>query len=182
MSTPSIPEPVVEYVDDTPAPRPTLEFRGRRFGVSDAPVPFLSLMKLATLAKRQRDAAANGQAPNPADAEESMAILYDLVRSLIVDDEWPAFEAHANRVGAGMDEFQSIIQKAVEARAARPTQPPSGSPGGQPPTGPNWGGGSSAPGSSIRQGDVRVQTDLEQRGRPDLALVVKRAREASTAS
>jgi hypothetical protein len=184
MSTPPMPEPVTYVPNSDPlaAPAPTILFHGQRFGVSDAPVPFLSLMKLATLAKQQNEAQRNGQPLDPGTAGESMAILYELVRSLIVDEDWPRFERHANTVGAGMDEFEGIVRQAVEARAARPTRQPSGSPDGQQPTAPSSAAGSSGPGSSIRPGDPRVVVALEARGRPDLASVVRRAGEASTTS
>jgi hypothetical protein len=181
-AAPVVPEPLVEYVEDTdtPPPVPTVEFKGRRFPVSDRAVPLLSLMKLATIAKRQAEHP-DGQ-PDPADQMESMVIMYELVRSLITDQAWPEFERYANEVGAGEDDFQGLLAQATAARAGRPTQPPSGSHGGQSTTAPSSAGGSSAPGSSIRQGDPRVQETLEARGRPDLALVVVRAREASTTS
>lgn len=178
-AAPQIPEPVVEIVEDSPEPAATVDFYGRPFEVSDRPVPLLSLMKLATIAKRQQQA---GGQPNPADAQESMVILYELVRALIDPGAWPAFEDHANEVGAGENDFQRLIQDAIEARAGRPTRLSSGSPGGRSTTGPSSAGGSSSPGSSVPQGSIDVQHALEDRGRPDLALVVKRAREASTAS
>jgi hypothetical protein len=165
---------VVEYA-------PTVELHGQRFPIADRGVPLLSQMKLATIAKRQRDRPP-GQRPDPADELESMAIMYEMVRSCIADSAWPQFEEHANTVGAGVDDLQGVIQQTVAARANRPTQPSSGSPGGRSTTAPNSAGTSSAPASSIRQGDERVQHRLEQRGRPDLALVVQRAREASTTS
>ncbi len=189
MSTaPQRPEPLVELVDvedtdDGAAPEPvTVGFYGQRFPIGDQPVPLLSLMKLATIAKRQRQQQANGQQPDPVDAEESMAILYELVRAMIVDAAWPRFEDHANTVGADVDDFQRFIQDAVAARGTRPTRQPSGSPGGRSTTAPSSAGGSSSPGSSVPMGSIDVQHEYEQRGRADLALVVKRAREASTTS
>jgi hypothetical protein len=183
---PRIPEPAIDFetVPDTPdadvaaQPIPTVELRGRRFPITDAPVPLLSMMKLATVAKRQRA----GVAVSDDEGLEALSVLYELLRSLIDPAAWDDFEAHANRVGAGADEFEALIGQAVAARAERPTRPSSGSPGGQSTTGTSSAGGSSWPGSSIRQGDERVQADLEARGRPDLALVVQRAREASTTS
>jgi hypothetical protein len=75
------------------------------------------------------------------------------------------------------------MAEAVSVKAGRPTQPPSASPGGRPPTGTNSAAGSSSPASPLRVGDPAVQAQLEEEGRPDLALVVKRARQAaSTAS
>jgi hypothetical protein len=187
----------VEYVPDTgPAPTAaaapdaeedrsevlsTVELAGKRFPVSDRAVPLLSLMKLATIAKRQA-LRPPGTPADQADEMESMSILYELVRSVITEQAWPEFEDHANTVGAGMPDLRGVIEQAAEARAARPTQPPSSSPGGPSTTAPNSAGSSSPPASSIRQGDVGVQRRLEEQGRPDLALVVQRAREASTPS
>jgi hypothetical protein len=189
MSTaPVIPEPVVEYIEDTPTddadeaqPVPTVELRGERFRVRDEGVSLLALMKFATLAKRQAAKRDAGEASG-GDDMEGLAALYALLVSCIHGDDWQAFEDHANTVGAQSEDLMHVVTDAVQAAAARPTQLLSGSPDGQPTTGPSSAGTSSARGSSVRQGDVRVQADLEQRGRPDLALVVKRAREASTRS
>jgi hypothetical protein len=170
-----------EVVDLTPEQIvPTVELRGRRFSVRPQGVSLLGLMKFAVLAKTGiRD-----------DDAEGLAAVYDLLRTCIAEDEWRAFEAHANTVGADGTDLQQVIAQAVNASQAlraggvRPTQPSSGSPAGPATTAPSSAAGSSSPGSSdpIRTGDVRVQHRLEQQGRPDLALVVLHAREASTRS
>jgi hypothetical protein len=185
-AAPMVPEPIVEYVDDTESAPvvPTVELRGRRFRVREQGVSLLALMKFATIAKRQ---AAKRQADPTAaggDDMDGLDALYRLLRSCIADDEWEAFEDHANEMGAGSEDLMIVVRDAVQAAAARPTQQLSGSPGGQSTTVPSSAGTSSDAGSygRVRQGDPRVQADLEQRGRPDLALVVKRAREASTTS
>jgi hypothetical protein len=172
----------VEIVPDSDPPAPeveplTVEFHGQRFPIRDAGVPLASMMELAVMAKRQQ------QGGDEAAAMEMLVILHELLQLIITVDAWDAFWQHAKRVGADNDDFQAVIAQAVEARSgARPIQPSSGSPGGRSTTAPNSAGGSSVPGSSIRLGDSRVQTSLEARGRPDLALVVQRAREASTGS
>lgn len=176
-AAPTVPEPIVEYVDDTPGDaaavvQVTVELKGRRFTVREQGVSLLALMKFATVAKRGKTS----------DDMEGLAALYELLRTCIADDEWQSFEDHANAVGAQGEELMQVVTDAVTAAAERPTQPPSPSPGGRSTTAASSAGGSSSPASSIRQGDERVQADLEERGRPDLALVVKRAREASTAS
>jgi hypothetical protein len=189
QTLPVIPEPIVEYVEDTDPLAdevivPTVTLRDRRFRVREQGVSLLALMKFAVLAKKQ--AAKRQQDPTAAggDDMEGLAALYALLRSCIHDDDWSAFEDHANDVGAGSEDLMHVVKDAVQAAAARPTQPLSGSLGGQSTTGPSSAGGSSGQDLSgpIRQGDPRVQTLLEQRGRPDLALVVMRAREASTTS
>lgn len=166
-------------VDLLPEP-PTVELAGRRFHVRPQGVSLLGLMKFATIAKHGiRD-----------DDPEGLSAVYELLTTCIADDEWQAFEEHANRVGADGTDLQQVIAQAVQGSqrlregGARPTQPVSGSPGGQPPTAASSAAGSSSPVSSdpIRMGDVRVQRRLEAQGRPDLALVVLQAREASTGS
>jgi hypothetical protein len=172
-AAPSIPEPVELVPDTEPTVElPTVELRGRRFHVREQGVSLLSLMRFATIAKkglRTEDV-------------EGLVALYELLQQCVHPDEWDAFEQHASQAGAGGEELIGVVRDAVQAAAKRPTQPPPGSPGGRSTIAPSSAGGSSAPGSSIRQGDPRVQAALEQRGRPDLALVVKRAGEASTTS
>jgi hypothetical protein len=142
-------------------------------------VPVMSMMKLAVLAKQQAQQPP-GAAPDVAASMESLTLLYDLCRVVIADDAWQSFEEHATTTGAGLDELQAVIGEAVAARQAFPTRQSSGSSGGQSTTGGSSAAGSSSPGSSVPTGSVQVQHDLEARGRPDLALCVLRAREAST--
>jgi hypothetical protein len=73
---------------------PTVELRGRRFRVRPQGVSLLSLMKFAV----DREAAA----ATPT-AVEGMAALYELLQLVHRPDEWEAFEAHANDVGADGD-------------------------------------------------------------------------------
>jgi hypothetical protein len=169
-------QPLIEYT-------PTVELRGKRFPVSDNKAPLLSMMKLATIAKRTQGRPP-GTPPDPRDEMESMSIMYELLQSCIAEEAWGEFEEHANRVGAGVNELQQVIAQTTAARANRPTQPSSGSPGGRSTTAPNSAESSSPPEWSgpIQMGDYRVQQREEARGRPDRALVVQRAREAWTRS
>jgi hypothetical protein len=160
-------------VDDGPELVATFEFRGKRFPVREQGVSLLALMKFATIAKRGRTS----------DDMEGLAALYALLQSCVAPSAWDEFEEHANETGADGEALMLVVRDAIAAASpARPTLPPSGSPDGRSTTAPSSAGASSSPASSYRQGDRRVQRDLEQRGRPDLALVVKRAREASTSA
>lgn len=168
----------------------TVELRGKFFAVRDQGVSLLALMKLATIGKRARQNAA------AVDEMDALAAVYEMLRSAIAESDWQAFEDHANDVNADTDELQKVIadavaahQRAQQAGSARPTRRVSGSPGGPSRTAASSAAGSSPPASStpappdqIRRGDVRVQHRLEDQGRPDLALVVLQAREASTAT
>jgi hypothetical protein len=177
-AAPVIPEPVVEYVEDTPGGEvatvvATVALAGKRFPVREQGVSLLALMKFAVIAKSGKTS----------DDMEGLAALYTLLRTCIADDAWEAFEDHANHVGADGEALMQVVTDAVTAAAARPTQPPSPSPGGPSTTGPSSAAGSSSAASSpsaVRQGDPRVQQRLEDQGRPDLALVVKRARQAAS--
>lgn len=149
---------------------PTVELAGKRFPIREQGVSLLALMKFATIAK----------AGKTSDDMEGLAALYKLLRSCIDPAEWDAFEDHANDVGADGEALMHVVTDAVSAAAARPTQQRSRSQDGPSTTAPSSAGDSSSQGSSIRQGDERVQATLEARGRPDLGLVVKRAREAAS--
>jgi hypothetical protein len=172
-AAPLIPEPLVEVIedsDDVAQLVPTVELAGQRFRVREQGVSLLALMKFATIAKSGKTS----------DDMEGLAALYRLLQTCIAEDDWQAFEDHANATGADGEALMHVVTDAVQAAAARPTQPRSLSPGGPSTTGGSSAGGSSSPASSYRQGDPRVQADLEARGRPDLALVVKRARQAAS--
>lgn len=191
-ATPQIPEPLVEMVPDgEPVAAevvdtlPTMEWRGRTFAVRPD-MSLLPMMQFAIIAKQHRtqpipagDTAAQGQR-----TMEQLAALWELLQQCVDPSSWDAFYEHGLTIGAQQAELMEAVQLAAAARAAHPTQPPSGSPAGRLTTAPSSAGTSSAQDWSgpIRQGDPRVQRRLEQEGRPDLALVVKRAREASTTS
>jgi hypothetical protein len=152
----------------------TVEFRGQRFAIRPEGVSFMALMEFAVVAKQQRTGAkAVGEM-------DQIVAIRNLLRSCIVPDEWDAFVDHAIEVNAGADELMGVLQQTIEAHAERPTQPSSSSPGGPQPTGTSSAGGSSSPDSSTPVGSIDVQHELEAQGRPDLALVVKNARQATS--
>jgi hypothetical protein len=170
----AVPAPApVDVVDEQPEPlQAVVTLRGRTFPVRPQGIGLLSLMKFATLAKRGN-----------IDSEdmEGLAALYDLLTSCIADHAWGEFVQYADAIGAKGEELIEVVRDAVTAAAApRPTQPLSHSPGGQRTTGPSSAVASSSPGSPVRMGSIDVQRRLEAAGRPDIAQVVKRAREAST--
>lgn len=177
-TAPTIPEPVVELVEDLPEQddaadvRPTVELNGKRFPVREQGVSLLALMKFATVAKKGKTS----------DDMEGLAALYALLQSCVDPASWDEFEDHANHTGAKGEDLMGVVRDAVQALAARPTQPLSASPGGQQTTAASSAGASSSRAASVPMGSRAVQEDLERRGRPDVALVVMRAREASTST
>jgi hypothetical protein len=189
VSTPTRPEPVVELVEDSEQPAgdellPTIEFHGKRFAVREH-VSLLPMMKFATIAKRQ--AQQQRTRPDPAEQGrqemEALAALYELLQQCIAPEEFDAFYEHALAVGAEQTDLMGVVRDSVAASAAgRPTRRSSPSPGGPSTTAPSSAAGSSSPAWSVPQGSEEVQRDLEARGRPDMALVVMRAREASVRS
>lgn len=169
---------VIDLTPDEPQPQvqATVELRGKRFAVREQGVSLLALMKFAEIAKEQKAGTV------AVDEMDQMTVILRLLRSCIDGREWDAFETYCDDVAPRAEELMQVIADAVQAAADRPTQPPSGSPDGRSSTAPSSAAGSSSPGSSdpVRMGDMRVQRRLEAEGRPDLAQVVKRAREAST--
>lgn len=174
-AAPTIPEPIVQVVDDVEPEQddvivPTVELQGKRFPVRAQGVSLLALMKFATVAKKGKTS----------DDMEGLAALYALLQSCVDPASWDEFEQHANDVGAQGEDLMGVVRDAVQALGSRPTQLPSGSPGGRSTTGTSSAAGSSSRAASVPTGSRQVQEDLERRGRPDVALVVMRAREAST--
>jgi hypothetical protein len=188
-ATPTRPEPVVELVEDSTPPGdeelvPTIEFRGERFAVREH-VSLLPMMKFAMIAKRQK-AQQNQQSDPAAEGQremEALAALYELLQQCIAEDEFDRFYEHALVVGAGQSDLMRVVRDSVAARSGgRPTRQPSASQDGRQTTAPSSADGSSSQAWSTPQGSVDVQRDLERQGRPDMALVVMRAREASTST
>lgn len=159
----------------------TVEFRGKRFAVRDT-VSLLPMMKFAVIAKRQKAATDRGETGGGEQEMDALAALFELLEQCIAPHDFGAFYDHALSVGASQEELMHVVADAHRARAARPTQRSQPSPGGQSTTGPSSEAGSSSPAWSVPQGSIDVQRHLEEQGRPDMALVVKRAREASRTS
>lgn len=173
-------------VDDDAQLLPTVEFYGRRFAVRER-MSLLPMMKFATIAKRQKAQAGQPGAPSDGQQEmEALAALFELLEQCIAPSDFGAFYEHALSVGAQQQDLMQLVADAGraaqsgEAREPRPSQPSSNSPAGRSTTAPSSGGGSSSAAASVPMGSLEVQRAQEARGRPDIALVVQRAREAST--
>lgn len=98
---------------------------------------------------------------------EGLALIYDLLKASLVDEQWPRFEQLATDNRVDNDAMWQVMKDVLEVVAARPTSRPSDSSDGPAGTSP----------SSEADSFLRVIGRLEGRGRPDLALFVDQARE-----
>lgn len=131
-----------------------LTFAGESFRLADK-IGLMPLMRFAHVSRRGVDS----------NDMEGLAAIYDLLKQCVADEDWDRFEDHATTTRADGDDLLEVVSQAVQAIAERPTQEPSDSSDG-----PTRTSGSSAGGSSSR-----VIARLEERGRPDLAVIVDQA-------
>lgn len=79
---------------------------------------------------------------------QQRASVFEYLRSVIGDEQWPEFERVADAVAATEDELLGVSRAVIAAVAARPTRRPSGSPGGPSPSGGGSVGASSSTGTA----------------------------------
>ena len=102
---------------------PVITLLGKGFRVANK-VGLMPLLRFAHLAAGGADTADMA-------ALESM---YDLLRGVIHDDDWAAFQDHASVVRADQDDLLEAVRDAIEVMTARPTVRPSDSSDGPPDT------------------------------------------------
>jgi hypothetical protein len=59
-----------------------------------------------------------------ADQMSTLAATFRLLKSLVAEDEWPAFSAHVTHENASAEDFGKFINAAMEAISGRPTEAP----------------------------------------------------------
>lgn len=138
----------------------TVTLRGEQFTVASE-VGSLALMRFAKLAQSGVDALDLA----------GLAALYDLLEQCIDPDDWSAFCDHANRHRVTGDDLLVVVQEVFALLAARPTLRPSVSSDGPRIIEPTSTVDSSSP----------VIARLNDQGRPDLALIVRKREESLTA-
>lgn len=141
----------------------TFGFLGEQFHVAEK-VAALPLMRFAKIAKAGVDA----------DDLDGLAAMYDLLEQCLHPDDWGRFQAHADKTRADGDELLKVVQDVFAVLAERPTGRSSDSSDGPRIIEPNSTGVSSSPGTD------RVIRRLNDQGRPDLALLVRRRAESLT--
>jgi len=133
----------------------SIEFGGRAFTVAPR-LGLMPLLKFAYVSSRGADAA----------DEAGLAAMYELLHSVIDDDEWAAFEQHAIDTRATDDDLLGAVQGAIAVMTARPTKRPSDSSAGPSPIATNSSDGSLSLVSSIPPQinasplDLRAQREL----------------------
>lgn len=127
------------------------------FRISDK----VGVMPLLTFAKL---------AEGGADSHEmaALAAMYDLLEQCIDRRDWEKFKAHATKVRADHEDLLELVGKTMEVLSGRPTERPSDSSDGPPPTRESSTGDSS----------LQVINRELEKGRPDLALAVYQAHQA----
>jgi hypothetical protein len=105
------------------------EFMGKTFRLADK-VGLMPLMRFAHMASSGMD--------TDQDFMTAMAAIYDMIKDVIHEDEWAAFQQHATDTKANEDQLLGVVQQAVEIMTARPTEPGSdSSPSARPSTPPS---------------------------------------------
>lgn len=137
----------------------TVAFHGEDFEVPAA-IPQIALMRFAEVAVRGVSTM----------EMEGLAAMYVLLKACFPPEDWPRFEALATAQNASHEDLWQVVQDVLATVSERPTERPSDSSDGPADTSPRSEDDSSS--QVIRQ--------LEAKGRPDWALVVKEVQEAQT--
>lgn len=146
----------------------TLEFKGETFRLSGQPPSHMAMLELAHLSE------------DGADTEEraAFAAIYNLIEDLVHPDDWGRFRKHARAVRASGDELMfEFARPATQAVVDRPSKRSSDSSDGPQRTEPSSTAVSSEPATPQIKSPFEVIEDLNRKGRPDLALVVRRRQE-----
>lgn len=83
-----------------------------------------------------------------ADDMDALSAMYDLLRGVIDDEDWDAFQEHAAAIRADQDDLLGAVRGAIEAMSARPTVRPTDSSRGPQNEETSTSGSSSSTGSS----------------------------------
>lgn len=141
----------------------TVEFLGERFSIAER-VAALPLMRFAKVARSGTQAS----------DMEGLAALYDLLEQCVHPDDWDRFQAHAERQRADGEQLLTVVQEVFALLAERPTGRSTASSDGPQIIEPSSMDDSSSPG-------MEVVRRLNEQGRPDLALLVRKRQESLSA-
>lgn len=142
-----------------------VELKGATFRVSDD-VARMALMKFGKMAEVDQSML----------DISSLAAVYDLLEQCIHATDWRRFEQHALDTKADEQELLEVVGKVFVILDGRPTKRSSGSSDGPPTT------ATSSTDDSSSLATVRSIDRFNAQGRPDLALLVRRAEEARSSA
>lgn len=142
----------------------TVEFYGKHFHVAER-VGLMPLMRFAVVAQSGVDS----------NDLEGLAAMHGLLEQAVHPDDWARFQQHATDSRADGDELMEFVGKVMAVMAGRPTSRSSDSSDGPRVIEPSSTVVSSSPGTA------RVIEMFNDKGRPDLALLVRKRQESLTA-
>ena len=141
----------------------TFEFAGAEFRMA-VNIGYMPMLRFATVAKTGIDS----------NELEALFAMSELLRNCVHVDDWERFQSHATDVGASGDELMEVVGRVMALAGDRPTGRSSDSSDG-----PRTIEPSSTVDSSLQAMD-NVIGMYNEKGRGDLALMVRRRREALT--
>lgn len=143
----------------------TAEFNGKDFLIAER-VGTMPLMRFAKFA----------QSGIEADSMEGLAATYEMIEQCLDPEDWSAFERHATTTRADEEELMEFVAKVMTiVSEGRPTGRSSDSSDG-----PQTIELSSEVDSSSSGAEAVIHR-FNEKGRPDLALIVRKRQESLTA-
>lgn len=161
----------VEPIDPDEATEPpevndglTLTWHDEVFRLSGEPPSQMLMLEMAHLAEAGADT----------EEKEAYALIFEMLQELVHPDDWSRFRRVARRDRASGDDLMyQFAGPATEAIVGHPTKRSSASSDGPPRTRSSSTAASSAPATEQPKGPLEVIEDLNLRGRPDLAQMVR---------
>lgn len=150
-----------------------IEFCGEEFRVGEK-VGMMPMMRFARVGKREQERLRSGGQQTATDAMEAMDAALTLLEQCVHPDDWDRFERVTTEHHVGQEEYMRFAGRVMSLLASRPTGRSSDSSDGPLITEPSSTVVSSSPASAVIE-------DLNGRGRPDLAQVVRMRQESLSA-
>lgn len=145
----------------------TVEFCGVDWRVGDR-VGHMPMMRYARAAKLQAEKAKNGAEPDGTDIVEILDATLSLLEQCVHPDDWDRFVEVTTKAGIDQESYMEFSGKVMAALVDRPTGRSSDSSDGPQTIEPSSTAASSSP-------DIdRVVRRFNEKGRPDLAVLVSR--------
>jgi hypothetical protein len=135
----------------------SLDFLGESFEIVDR-VGVMPMLRFAKAAKSGLQA----------ESMDGLAAIYDVVEQCLEPTDWQRFETFCDQKRVDTEQLLEFVAKVMERVSERPTQRQSNSSDGQPTIVAN----------STDDASSRVIRRFEEKGRPDLALLVLKTVEA----